>query len=114
MQTDNNSVIFDRQGFSDRCMDDEDLMNEVGQIFLQTTEEKIEQLQQAIIEQVGTKIKDHAHFIKGGAANAGALVLQDSAKAMEQLGLAKDYDAAAKLMPELIQKFEEFKNIFLP
>ncbi|MCK5679995.1 Hpt domain-containing protein [bacterium] len=95
-------------------MDDEDLMNQIMSTFLQSTEKEIEKLQQAIGKKVSPKIKDHAHFIKGGAANAGALALQNCAKDIEQSGIAKDYNSAARLIPELIQKFEEFKNIFCP
>ncbi len=112
MQSENESVIFDREGLLQRCMDDEDLMNEIVPVFLQSTEEKIELLQQAIIDKMGPEIKSHAHFIKGGAANAGALALRDSAEAIEQSGKTEDYNTAEKLIPELIQNFEEFKNIF--
>ena len=102
---------FNREGLLKRSMGDEELMLQIIQAFLQSKEEAIAKLQQAISEQDGTKIRNRAHSIKGSAANVGGVRLQDIAMQIEMCGASGDYDGATKLMPELVKRFDELQVV---
>jgi HPt (histidine-containing phosphotransfer) domain-containing protein len=54
-------------------------------------------------------VRQAAHSIKGGAANAGGPQLSQTARKLEQLGAQGDFAQAAGLMPELEKSVERLR-----
>ncbi len=102
--------IFDKNAFISRVLGDEELAREVMEVFLDDIPNKISALTQVIKSGDISKVRDHAHAIKGAALNVSALALGAVALGMEKAGEASDMDLAVCLMPQVGEQFEIFKN----
>ena len=111
MMTDTKSkdIIFDKEALLRRSMDDEELMLQIIQAFIDTMDADIGKLHQVIKDQTGADIKNQAHKIKGGSANAGAMALHFIARDLEMAGKAGDYVVAEQLFADLVAMYKRFK-----
>lgn len=98
---DTNEKAFDRVELLARLEGDEGLMLEIMAVFLEDTPNQLWKLQKACEAGNVTAIAEHAHTLKGVAANMGAATVMDMAYRVEQLGRAGDAAAAADILPEL-------------
>ncbi len=102
---------FDKAALLDRVMGDEDLAREITQAFLADTPGLIEKLAAAVISRDGLSTAQHAHSIKGAAANVGAEALRQMAFKLEQAGRSNDVECMAILLPELGRTFERSAKV---
>jgi two-component system sensor histidine kinase/response regulator len=102
--------IFDKNAFISRVLGDEELAREVIEVFLDDIPNKISALTQVIKSGDISKVRDHAHAIKGAALNVSALALGAVALGIEKAGEASDMDRAVSLIPQVDKQFEIFKN----
>jgi len=79
----NTSPIFDRDGVMNRLDNDEALLQEVMQLFLDNTAVLLDEATIAWSQQDWTTIRQLAHTLKGSAGNVGASQIQDRAKTLE-------------------------------
>jgi PAS domain S-box-containing protein len=104
------TLIFDKAGFLDRVMGDQDLAREVLDAFCADMPRLIEELAGAVAAGEGPLIVRQAHTIKGAAANVGAETLRGVALQMEQAGKADDRETMGMLLPQLKIAFESAKG----
>ncbi len=105
--------IFDRDGFINRLMGDEELANEIIGEFLEDIPNKLIVLQEALDKVDASSLQRDAHTLKGASANVGALALQEIAHQIEIAGESGDMDKASSLIPELDKQFEMLKKLAL-
>jgi signal transduction histidine kinase/CheY-like chemotaxis protein/HPt (histidine-containing phosphotransfer) domain-containing protein len=102
--------IFDRAALLERLMNDEDLMESIITIFLDEIPEQIAVIRSFAENGQAGPAGDQAHKIKGTAANVTALMLQETAAAMEHACTAGDMKSLLHLLPELEQRFLQVKE----
>jgi two-component system sensor histidine kinase/response regulator len=100
------AAIFDRDGFMNRVMNDAELAETITHAFLADMPTQIEKLAAAAADNDARQSEQHAHRIKGAAANLGAQALEQAAWAMEQAGTAGDVSKLQDLMPGVTRQFE--------
>ena len=105
--------IFDRAGFLDRLMGDEELATEILGEFLEDVPIKFTALKEALDNGNADMIQRHAHTIKGASANVGALALQEMAYQIEVAGKAGDLAKAGSLASQLDKQYELLKKTWI-
>ncbi len=103
--------IFDKAGFLDRLMGDEDLANEIFAEFLEDVPRKFTALKEALGKGDAHSVQIEAHTLKGASANVGALALQDIAYQIELAGKEEDMSKAGSFIPELDEQFGVLKEL---
>ena len=87
--------------------DDEDLLQELVEIYLAEAPALIRAIRVASAESDAEGLERAAHSLKGSSANMGALRLAGKARALEELGRAGSVDGASELAADLDALFEE-------
>jgi PAS domain S-box-containing protein len=103
--------VFDRAGFLDRLMGDEDLANEIFSEFLEDVPRKLITLKEALGKGDAPSVQIEAHTLKGASANVGALALQEMAYQIEVAGEAGDLVKAGSLAAQLDKQFEMLNKL---
>jgi len=101
--------VFDRAGFLDRVMGDEELGREIIGEFLEDITAQIKVLEDWKNDGDVEELRRQAHSIKGASANVGATAMRKAAADMEEAakaGLIKD---ALAMKPLLLDGFREFR-----
>ncbi len=106
--------IFDKAGFLDRLMGDEELANEILGEFLEDVPRKFTALKEALDNGDAPLVQLHAHTLKGTSANVGAVALQEMAHHIEVAGKAGDIAKASSLAAQLDKQFEVLKKLAQP
>jgi signal transduction histidine kinase/CheY-like chemotaxis protein/HPt (histidine-containing phosphotransfer) domain-containing protein len=101
--------IFDRAALLERLLNDEDLTETIITEFLDDMPRQIAALKSFVENEQAGQAGGQAHKITGAAANITALMLQETARAMETAGISGDMMALHRLMPELEQRFQQLK-----
>ena len=102
--------VFDRAALLDRCLDDEDLVQEVLRVFQETMPQRIRELKEALSVGDAPAVRMAAHAIKGMAGNIGAMALSALAGEMETAAHAGDLDAMRARLDELGIRFEKVRE----
>ncbi len=102
--------IFNRAALLERLMNDEDLMESIIATFLEEIPEQIAAIRSFAETGQPGPAGDRAHKIKGTAANVTALMLQETAAAMEHACTAGHMTSLLHLLPELEQRFLQVKE----
>ena len=105
--------IFDRDGFLERLMGDEELANEILGEFLKDIPNKLIALQEALDKVDAPALQRQAHSLKGSSANVGALALQKVVSQIEIAGESENLDKVGSLIFELNKQFEMLKKLAL-
>ncbi len=85
---------------------DMELLEEVVQVFLETTPIMLADLNEAVKSGNAAEITAAAHSIKGASANIGALIVSETARKLELMGKTEEIADAAKETEELIQEID--------
>jgi len=104
------SVIFDKNGLLERVLDDEELVKELIQEFLEEMPGRLEELKAALEALDFKSIRSQGHTIKGTAGNMGAIALQKVAARLEAAGQGMDKETASQLTEQLEQQFQIFRK----
>jgi len=104
------AVIFDRDGFLERIMEDMELARTVVDCFLGDMPSQISRLRTAIATGNSRLAGEQAHRIKGASSNVGGVALQGVASSMELAGKAGNLEALGSLLPQLEKQFEALKE----
>ena len=105
MDTEEYKDIFDVDKFIKRNLNDRGLSRDVATIFIDKGEEYISSIRRAIAGVNAAELRQHAHRLKGAAANFSLLLLCETAEQIEALAVAGEIDKAHELMPELEQRY---------
>ncbi|NTV96329.1 MAG: response regulator [Thiobacillus sp.] len=93
-------TVWDRAAFMERVMDDAELAGSVFGIFIEDLDRLYAELAGAAGARDGERFAFHAHALKGASETVSALMLQDTAKAMERLARDGKLDQAAAMLAE--------------
>jgi CheY-like chemotaxis protein len=106
--------IVDWEFFNERFGDDEELVAELIEIYLEESPKQMQQVKDAIASGNMANLSLYAHSLKGASANMGAMEVRYVAADLEAKGKAKDATGLAELWDKLQQAFaratSEFKN----
>jgi HPt (histidine-containing phosphotransfer) domain-containing protein len=100
---------LDEVGDADQDRDRE-MLTRIASMFVTRGQEDIEQLAEAVEGQDSTAIQEHAHRIKGAAANIGATAMSAVAKELEDLGRRQRPESAPDLLDRLRDEFDEARG----
>ena len=95
------SLVFNREVFLERMMDDEEFAREVAAGFAKELPALLSDLKEEIARGDLESVWKQAHKIKGSAANVGGEALRDVAAEVEKAGKAGDLAAVTHWIPEL-------------
>ena len=87
-QGEESAEMFDRESLLQRVAGDEELLNELVEIFLDDCPNMLEAIRSAIGDGDGERLQQAAHSLKGCAANLSASSVRQAALELEQIGLA--------------------------
>ena len=110
LQEEKSQIIVDKEGGLRRLGGDQEIYNELMELFIDQTTEQVEQLKEAVKNRTAESVQKIAHSIKGAAANLGVMVVQKTAFELEQIGSNNELDDAEKLLSKLIFEFERAKQ----
>jgi CheY-like chemotaxis protein len=109
--SDNSDVpIFNRSELLQRLGGKEALLPRFLQLFADSTDVSITQLQHAILSGTSDEIHRQAHSIKGAAANIGADRIQACATRLDTAAKSGESDTISTQTAQLIQEYELFKK----
>ncbi len=104
------AAVFDREALFRRLMEDEELLSEVLEGFLDDLPSQLTALNAALVAGDLEAVARGAHTVKGAAANVGAMKLSAAALALEQAVKLGDLADLNRFMDSLRRAFEEFRK----
>lgn len=102
--------IFDKKGLLNQVMEDQELLQDLINGFLDDIPEQIEALKGYLENKETEKASRQAHTIKGSAANMFGQSLMLTAKNIEKICQSGDLSEAKGLLPELEEQFQKLKQ----
>ena len=102
--------VFNRQALLQRVEGDEELLEEMLDIFLEYTPPQLEEIRQAIQTGDAPGLQGRAHSIKGAAASISAEAVQEAAGQLEQAGKNRDLGQAGGLFEALSREFSRLEE----
>ena len=75
-----------------------DLVRTILGIFIETADESVARIENAIVARDGEQLAAAAHFLKSSSSNVGAKNLSESYRQLEQLGRAGRFEEASNLL----------------
>ncbi len=102
--------VWDKKSFRARLMDDDELIAESIDLFLNDTSGQIDALRSMVEKRDAEGAGVRAHSIKGAAANISSPLLQEAAQAMETAGKENDPERLDALMPILEDSYRRLKT----
>jgi signal transduction histidine kinase/DNA-binding response OmpR family regulator/integral membrane sensor domain MASE1 len=101
----NENVLWDEAELRDRYGDDDALIWELMEVFMQDLPERMVELRQAFEAGDAATAERLAHMIKGSSATIGSPALKGVAWRMEDLVVANQMAEASALIPAMEQRF---------
>jgi len=105
------SVVFDREGFVERLMGNEELAQRIVSGFMDDMPRQLTLLARAVENVDAAALRLVAHSIKGAASNVGGLEVQRIARKLEETAKSGDLSAAAGDLAELSDSFQRAKPV---
>jgi CheY-like chemotaxis protein/HPt (histidine-containing phosphotransfer) domain-containing protein len=102
--------VYDRAGFLDRMMGDEEIVQTVVEIFLDDIPKQIESLKRSFETSDVQTAKRVAHSIKGAAANIGGEALRELAGKIEKACHEGHFESVNDCCPKLEHQFNRLKE----
>ncbi len=99
------TLIFDKEALLERTMEDIELARELISIFLEETQDYLNQLRMYVEERDYTNLSSHAHKIKGASSNIGGMVLSSLASNMEEAATRSEHDKIIAIITEMEKQF---------
>jgi two-component system, sensor histidine kinase and response regulator len=97
--------IFNRQALLQRVEGDEELLEEMLDIFLEYTPQQLQEIRQALKSGDAPGLQGRAHSIKGAAASISAEAVREAAGQLEQAGKNHDLEQAGVILETLNREF---------
>jgi len=110
----NRPVMFDREAFLIRVMNDQKIAEELISLYIRNLPEELEKLSEAVKTGNMKLVKQLAHRTKGAAANMSALAIFEIAAEMERAAGAGDSDTPGRLIVELRGLYSETREAMEP
>jgi CheY-like chemotaxis protein len=110
------ATLFDRAELMERAGDEVELVQRMLELYFRDAPILMEQAHQAIADQDGKALGDHAHTLKGMLATLAAHEIARYAELLERIGRSDDLSKARmavdKLQSEMSNLSEQFKTEF--
>ncbi len=106
--------VFDKSGFLERLMGDEDLARDILRGFIEDMPRQLFSLKTALENEDTEDVRRIGHTIKGASANVGAVKMRDIAFKVEKSGKAEDLGLAAEEIKKLERALDDFRNFIGP
>ena len=103
--------IFDKEALKARLCDDEELISEVVEVYLEDTPHQIETLRNAHRDGDTDQIVRQGHAIKGSSSNVSALEMRRIAFEIEKAGKDGALEKVSELLVLLEENFQELQNL---
>jgi len=103
--------VLDKEGALARLDGDEDLFNEILDLFIEDVPERINDIYSALEADDAGLVERVAHASKGAASNVGAVRLKEEMYRMELAGKAGDMDKARELCKQIEREFDRLKEV---
>jgi HPt (histidine-containing phosphotransfer) domain-containing protein len=103
-------VLFDRENTFNRLGEDEELLREIVNIFLEKTPSIIENLKIALKDKDLNLIKRYAHTIKGASGNSGAVEINKTVLIIEKSLEENDFETMTEYIQKLDEQFKRFSD----
>ena len=101
--------IFNQDELLNRTGGDEELLEELLNLFLKNFPDQLQALKQALQHNDIEQVAHQAHTIKGSSANMGAYALKNAALSMETAGKDNDPVLAQAALKQLYSEFNKFQ-----
>ncbi|NOQ22539.1 MAG: hypothetical protein GQ565_07810 [Candidatus Aegiribacteria sp.] len=101
--------VLDRSVLRSSLGDDQQLIEEILELFQTTTSDIIESLEKAAYEGDLETVRKTAHSIKGSAANISAKAMQESMKDIEAACAKEDREAVSERVRDSIREYNRLK-----
>ncbi|MFH1279046.1 MAG: Hpt domain-containing protein [Candidatus Eisenbacteria bacterium] len=111
MEEKRDSTVFDRRALLERLDNDEELVDEIVDLYLDDATGRIGDLQEAIRAGDAVRLQRDGHSLKGASANAGAEMIREVATQIEQAGRSGDLDRAAALVSKAGEALDVFRRV---
>ncbi len=105
------NLNWDRDFALEQAAEDSDLLNELVEIFKDSSKKDLDIVKEGIAEDNCEKIAGAAHSIKGAAASLGMLGIQEIAKKMEEECRSGNIMTSVALLPDLEDLFEQLQQL---
>jgi HPt (histidine-containing phosphotransfer) domain-containing protein len=103
--------VFDRRDLLTRVDEDEELLDDLLQIFLEHTSKQLHELGKALEAGDVLGLREQAHALKGAAAGISAEAMRQVAGELELSGKNHNLAEARFLLEALIQKFARLQEV---
>ena len=104
-------AVFDRAGAMGRLEEDEQLLRELIQVFMESLDSQLAAIHEAVNAGNAATAETLAHSLKGGSSNIGAERLRQHFYAMEMNGREGKLDAYAERLQAVPGLISELKNV---
>ena len=102
--------VLDRSVLRTSLGDDKEFIEEILELFEDTTPEIIESLDEAAKEGNIETVKRSAHSLKGSAGNIGAKALEEAMRDIEAACADKELEGVRKKVRDAIGEYERLKS----
>lgn len=102
--------IFDREELLSRLCDDEELLGEIIQVYLEDTPQQIQTLKDAQRQGDAELIHKQGHTIKGASGNVAALQIRQTAYEIESAGKNGRIEDVQELIAQLESQFHALQE----
>ncbi len=103
--------IFDVTDLLERLDNDEDLLKDILELFIEDTPRHIRGIQKAFEENDTSDLKLHVHSLKGAAGNAGASILRETAVHLESLVVTEDLTEVSSYIKKIEEEFDKVNKV---
>ncbi len=102
--------VLDLEELRQRLDNDEELVAEIVELFLDDTPRQIAALEDALARADGEVVRERAHTLKGTAANMGATELRETAGRMEEAARDGRLGEATELVDSIHRDFAKLRK----
>jgi HPt (histidine-containing phosphotransfer) domain-containing protein len=84
-----------------------DPLRHIVNLFVEHSRQLVERMKDALAQGDGGVVRETAHSLKSSSGNVGAVNLSSLCKEMEQAGKEANIDLARRILPQLLEAYEE-------
>ncbi|MCF7810316.1 response regulator [bacterium] len=104
--------LFNIEDILNRLGDDEEILVEILEVFIEDIPKQIEIVREALIQQDSEQIRSQAHTLKSACGNVGAQSLQELSRMLEEAGKKNNLPKSKSIFENIEAEFSKL-NIFL-
>ena len=109
MQAADPQEILNLAAALDRVGGDKGLLEEVAQLFLETSPDLLAEIEQAVVDRDAVALERTAHTLKGSVGNFGADAASRAALKLERMGRARDLNGVEEAFQVLETEMDRLR-----